>query len=408
MLKGTEELIKALPYVEREYITGLGDRLGFTESTLLEVVKDELDLRMWEKGSVREMITPEDEAKGRGACIAKIRKQMEKLRKDPIDYSDFLPDYPSRKHEVVIEEHPIGFGKCPCPVDGEKTRCCKLTTLDLVMQCAFSCSYCSVRSFYDERKIIVPENAKEKLLSLEIPENVWHIGTGQASDSLFLGNDYESLDALEEFAKLHPEMVIELKSKSGRCDIFDHKYPGNMVFTWSLNGETVVRKEEHLTASLEKRIEAAKAASENGSLVGFHIHPMVNYKGWEDEYRDVVGKITSTFPPSRILMISAGTLVFTKEVIKTMRCEGNPTRVLEMELTKSAGKYTYPLDVRRKLYTTLFSYFPKEYRDNVFMYLCLEDPSLWLPALGREYKNDSEFESDMKKHYMEKITSSSP
>ena len=72
MLKGTEELIKALPYVEREYITGLGDRLGFTESTLLEVVKDELDLRMWEKGSVREMITPEDEAKGRGACIAKI------------------------------------------------------------------------------------------------------------------------------------------------------------------------------------------------------------------------------------------------------------------------------------------------------------------------------------------------
>ena len=309
---------------------------------------------------------------------------------------------------MVIEEHPIGFGKCPCPVDGEKTRCCKLTTLDLVMQCAFSCSYCSVRSFYDERKIIVPENAKEKLLSLEIPENVWHIGTGQASDSLFLGNDYESLDALEEFAKLHPEIVIELKSKSGRCDVFDHKYPGNMVFTWSLNGETVIRKEEHLTASLGKRIEAAKAASESGSLVGFHIHPMVNYKGWEDEYRDVVGKITSTFPPSRILMISAGTLVFTKEVIKTMRCEGNPTRVLEMELTKSAGKYTYPLDVRRKLYTTLFSYFPKEYRDNVFMYLCLEDPSLWLPALGREYKNDSEFESDMKKHYMEKITSSSP
>ena len=74
-----------------------------------------------------------------------------------------------------------------------------------------------------------------------------------------------------------------------------------------------------------------------------------------------------------------------------------------MELTPAAGKFSYPLDIKRKLFSHVYNSFSDSFHENVFFYLCMEDPSLWLPVLGREYERDSDFEIDMRKHYEEKI-----
>ena len=74
-----------------------------------------------------------------------------------------------------------------------------------------------------------------------------------------------------------------------------------------------------------------------------------------------------------------------------------------MPLIESAGKYTYTLDIKREMFSYVYSLFPKEYQDNIFFYLCMEDPSLWMSVLGREYSCDKEFEEDMKKAYFRKV-----
>ncbi|MBR1937447.1 MAG: hypothetical protein IJ836_00625, partial [Spirochaetales bacterium] len=71
------------------------------------------------------------------------------------------------------------------------------------------------------------------------------------------------------------------------------------------------------------------------------------------------------------------------------------------------GKYSYTLEIKREMFSTIYSYFPKEFKKKVFFYLCMEDPSLWKTCLGREYFCDKEFEEDMKKHYLDKIRASS-
>ena len=81
-------------------------------------------------------------------------------------------------------------------------------------------------------------------------------------------------------------------------------------------------------------------ARDNGNLVGFHIHPMFFFKGWEDEYKYVIDEITSRFKPEELLMIGIGTLTFTKAVIKRLREMGAESKVLEMELVEAAGKYS--------------------------------------------------------------------
>ena len=403
-----QDIFSSLPSTIRDSLSSLFSSIHFTQSQKLEAVKEEADLVQWKEESFCLTYKREKENKdGREGerYIKALRKYMSTLRESETDYSKFFPE--ARKNpkiKALTEDQKLVLSRCPCPVDGEKTRCCKIRTLDAVMQCAFGCSYCSIQAFYNENEIKIVSNLEEKLNNLEITEDVWHIGTGQASDSLLLGDDYGTLSALSSFAEKHPDIVIELKSKSKR-DVFTHPWPKNMVFTWSLNAPTIIEKEEHFTASLIERLEDAEKARDNGNLVGFHIHPMFYFKGWEDEYKYVVDEITSRFSPSDILMIGIGTLTFTKAVIKRLREMGAESKVLEMELVDAAGKYSYPLDKKEKMFRHIYSSFPKEYKDNIFFYLCMEDPSLWMKCLGREYSCDKDFEMDMKKFYLSKINS---
>ena len=55
------------------------------------------------------------------------------------------------------------------------------------------------------------------------------------------------------------------------------------------------------------------------------------------------------------------------------------------------------------MFSHVYSSFSKAWHDNVFFYLCMEDPSLWMKVLKREYSSDKEFEEDMKKSYFEKV-----
>ena len=399
-------IFSSLPSPVREKLDSLFSSIHFTRSEKLEIVKEEADLLEWKEESFA--LSHPFTSKGKDGrdgerYISELRRHMKRLRESETDYSNFFPQKRSQgKTKKLMSDQKLVLSRCPCPVDGEKTRCCKLRTLDAVMQCAFGCSYCSIQAFYNENEIRIVSNLREKLERMEIGDDVWHIGTGQASDSLLLGDDYGTLSALATFAEKHPNIVLEMKSKAGR-DVFNRPWPRNMVFTWSLNAPTIIEKEEHFTASLSERLRMAQKARDNGNLVGFHIHPMFYFKGWEKEYREVVEAIVSNFRPEEICMIGIGTLTFTKAVIKRLREMGQESKVLQMELTEAAGKYSYPLDKKEKMFRHIYASFPEEYRKGVFFYLCMEDPSLWKPVLEREYSSDKEFEMDMKKNYLRKI-----
>ena len=399
-------IFSSLPSPVREKLDSLFSSIHFTRSEKLEIVKEEADLLEWKEESF--VLSHPISASGKDGrdgerYISELRRHMKRLRESETDYSNFFPQKRSQgKTKKLMSDQKLVLSRCPCPVDGEKTRCCKLRTLDAVMQCAFGCSYCSIQAFYNENEIRIVSNLREKLERMEIGDDVWHIGTGQASDSLLLGDDYGTLSALATFAEKHQNIVLEMKSKAGR-DVFNRPWPRNMVFTWSLNAPTIIEKEEHFTASLTERLRMAEKARDNGNLVGFHIHPMFYFKGWEKEYGEVVEAIVSNFRPEEICMIGIGTLTFTKAVIKRLREMGQESKVLQMELTEAAGKYSYPLDKKEKMFRHIYASFPEEYRKGVFFYLCMEDPSLWKPVLEREYSSDKEFEMDMKKNYLRKI-----
>lgn len=405
-------LFPTLPQSEQIYLKELHARYNFSFQEQRKIVEAASDLLQWKMGPIAHWFDEPAVQKLQGkkrtkALVGSMLLKVEQERMRPTEYADFFPSerLPTKVRSVITDSTTL-MGRCPCPVEGEKTRCCNLITLDAVKQCSFGCSYCSIQSFYNKGEIQVVGNLQERLENLELDAETWHIGTGQSSDSLLWGNDFGTLDALKTLALRYPETVIELKTKSHRSDWLAMDLPPNIVATWSLNAPTIIEKEEHLSATLEQRIATARKAADKGMPVGFHLHPMVWFSTWKEEYRHVIKMVTDTFSPDEVVMFSLGTLTFTKAVLRTLRSQAKESRILNMPLVSAAGKYSYPLAIKEEMFCYAYSQFPPSWQqDGPFFYLCMEDPSLWMPTFGYAYPDDKSFEAAMKRSYQAKLVS---
>jgi spore photoproduct lyase len=326
-------------------------------------------------------------------------------KKTLFDYSSFDEvKYKTKKYKFEELKSPsLGLGSCP--VASEGTRCCNLLTLDIVQSCGFDCSYCSIQSFYNDNKVSVDSKLKEKLDSLKLDKDkIYHIGTGQSSDSLMWGNKNGILDALFEFATNNPNVILEFKTKSDNIDYFiQNDVPKNILCTWSMNTKTIITNEEHLTASLQQRIQSAKTLADKGVLVGFHFHPMVVYKDYLKEYGEMFASIQDSFDAKNVALVSFGTLTFIKPVINQLRArEDFKSKILQADFVNANGKLSYNLEQKVEMFKFAYDSF-KAWHGDVYFYLCMEDHSLWKKVFGYEYSTNNQFEDFMLRNYMDKI-----
>ncbi len=385
------------------------DKYNFTVSQkkILEDIKK--DFYMWNESSFEDIFPFEFEEKYKSKQLSKkifefyVNKHKQ-LQSNPNDYTSFDDiKYETRKFEFnKIEKSGIGLGACP--VASEGTRCCNLLTLDAVESCGFDCSYCSIQSFYNQNKIGFDKDFKKKLENLNLdPNETYHIGTGQSSDSLMWGNHEEILDALFEFAKTNSNVILEFKTKSNNIKYFlENEVPKNIIVTWSLNTPIIIKNEEHLTASLDERIASARALANKGVLVGFHFHPIVVYKNYLDDYKKIYDNLINTFDSKEVVLISMGTLTFIKPVIKQLRARQMKTKILQMPFETINGKQSYSIETKKEMFSHLYNSF-KPWHGKVYFYMCMEAHSLWKDVFGYEYSTNNQMEDMMKMSYMEKI-----
>ena len=364
-----------------------------------------IDLRMWQEKSFKEYwinleqeVLLKDKRERKKKIFNLFRDKIEELKKEEKFYSNIIENAvkPSQKRTVKIIEQDLNkniFGLCP--VASSKTMCCKLYTLDVVEGCSFSCSYCVIDTFYD-KDILFNKNIHNKLKQIKLDKNkFYHIGTGQSSDALAWGNREGILDELCLFAKENSNILLELKTKSDNVTYFLEKdIPDNVVRSWTLNTDTIINNEEHFTASLKQRIEAAKKIRDCNIKVGFHFHPMVYYKNWEQEYTNIAEELQKVFLPEQISFISFGSVTFIKPAIKNIRKRGYTSKILQMQMIPDPhGRLTYSDDIKTIQFKAMYQAF-KAWHDKVYFYLCMEKSSIWDSVFGRHYNNNEEFEQD--------------
>ena len=385
--------------LSKQDIVKISDKYPFSFQDLRQLSIIATDLYMWNESGVRDCIEEFENVQNKDLSkkevIAHVKNYWEglrgaKIKYEPVNKNEVERPKP-RKVQLSDQENEV-FGMCP--VASEKTVCCNLMTIDAVQGCSLGCSYCSIQTFYSDGKVSVDKNLAEKLANIPLdPSKNYHIGSGQSSDSLVIGNKEGVLDAQLEFARENPNIILEFKTKSNNIShLLKTDLPDNVFVCWSLNPQLFIDHEEHGTASLNQRLQAAKDLSRKGVLVGFHFHPIVYYEGYEDDYKNIVKKVMSMFQPSEVAMISMGTLTFIKPAINKLRSTGLKSKVLQIPMADAVGKSSYTKKIKKEIFSTVYDQFQPWHKD-VFLYLCMEESSVWESVFGSYYKDNVEFET---------------
>ena len=383
----------------KQDIISLSSRYRFSFQDLRQLSIIATDFYMWDYETVMECIEKFEVSSNRPLnkkeVMSHIKGDWNKLKLSKIKYKEIDKSNNQRPKPRKVElndQNNEVFGMCP--VASEKTVCCNLMTIDAVQGCSLGCSYCSIQTFYSDGKISIDKNLAEKLANIPLdPNKKYHIGSGQSSDSLAIGNREGVLDAQLDFARGNSNIILEFKTKSNNISyLLNTDIPKNVFVSWSLNPQIFIDNEEHGTASLEERLNSAKKLSDKGVLVGFHFHPIVYYEGYEDDYKKIVKKVMSMFHPSQIAMISMGTLTFIKPAINKLRSTGLKSKVLQIPMEDAVGKSSYTKEVKKEIFANVYDEFSSWHKD-LFFYLCMEESSIWEMVLGDYYKSNTDFET---------------
>jgi len=394
-----------LPLHEQEFIQEKAFEYKFSYQEIKQIINFARDLGMWDEKRITTIFPEHPQRK---VVFSRLKKAYEDIRNTPNSYENFtLKNIPQEQKYTFKTAQKEGFGLGLCPVASEKTRCCNLMTLDAVESCGFDCSYCSIQSFYNQNTITFDSGFADKLLNLQLePNKTYHIGTGQASDSLMFGNREGVLDALFEFARKNPNVILEFKTKSDNIKyLLENEVPKNILCTWSLNTQTIIDNEEHLTASLAKRIKAARKMADKGVKVGFHFHPIVEYEGYLDEYQEVYEQLILQFDPKEVALVSFGTLTFIKPVIKQLREREFRSKITQIPHADASGKTSYPDKTKEEMFKHAYESFKpwQQADERVFFYLCMEEHQMWAKTFGYQYATNNDFEHAMLGAYSKKI-----
>lgn len=280
------------------------------------------------------------------------------------------------------------FKRCPGSRPG--LACCNYFVLNWGLQCDMNCSYCYLQSFINTPILTIYSNLDDALQELGamaadgLSDQRLRIGTGETVDSLSLDPLTLFSRDLIEFFRDHPSWSLEFKTKSAYVNQFlDVPHAGNVITSWSVNPQNIVTSEEHGTASLGDRLNAAEACRDRGFQISFHIDPMIWHPDWEWSYSNLVDEITSRFQPKEIPFMSVGALRFQPEQRTMMRERfGMNSYVTRAEtFTSSDGKLRYDEKLRQQMFRFILNKF-KDHSPNWRVFMCMETPEAWLQTVG--------------------------
>ena len=295
-----------------------------------------------------------------------------------------------KKHLYLTKNRGSFVKKCP---GTNGLICCNYYVIDLVENCPLECSYCFLQNYLTGKMITVYVNVDDLFDELDRlladKNSFYRVGTGELSDSLALDGATSFSTRLIDYFKNRENALLELKTKTNHVD----KLPGqedlrNVVISWSLNPQSVIDREEPVSASLSERLEAAFRAEELGYQLAFHFDPIILFDGWEEAYASVLTRLFRKIKSRNVAWISLGGFRYTPPQHKIIETRFPGSRVIYDELFMGPdGKMRYFIKKREKIYQFMLDAIKKQ-DEKLFVYLCMEGKYMWERVYGYSPKSD--------------------
>jgi spore photoproduct lyase len=278
------------------------------------------------------------------------------------------------------------FKKCP---GSEGQVCCNYFVINFASNCPMDCSYCYLQEYLADNSALkifsnVYDLIDEADRMLTRHRGVFfRVGTGEITDSLALEPYTGMMGELIPYFAEQPNVLLELKTKSDRVEsLFDLDPKGRVVVGWSMNPQRVIELDEHGTASLTERLDAARLCQEAGYRLGFHFDPMIEYPGWETDYQSMLEQTFATVDSRKLSWLSLGVLRQTPALKRTMRERFPGSALLAGEQVFCPdGKMRYFQPLRVEMYRKMVHWIRRA-APTVKIYLCMESRQVWEQVFG--------------------------
>jgi spore photoproduct lyase len=314
-----------------------------------------------------------------------------------------------KSKEVIILKSFKGrfFQICP---GSRGVTCCNYRIINTCFNCFFDCTYCFLNSYLNSFGISQFTNLKDLHREIDLflkdadPGFVYRVGSGEFTDSLMMDDITRIGENLIKQFSPHKNVMLELKTKSNNIDhLLSIKEKGSTVLAWSLNTERNIAKYEKGSASLNMRIQAAKKAGEANFFLAFHFDPIIIYKGWEKDYKDLIDNLFSNIDSEKLVWISLGCFRYSpgfKDVLQDKFPDEELT--LEEMFPGVDGKYRYLKNKRIEIYKTMKEYI-NAYTNKPFIYLCMESIDVWYSVFNKYYDTSLALERDFSGYLKDKF-----
>jgi len=336
----------------------------------------------------------------------------------PIEYIDstdellrqfrqLRPTITQAKKNLVLTRHRGRFFKS-CPAGQTKghfeNACCNYFVLNYASNCHMECTYCYLQSYLNFPHMVIYANCDDLLSELQQvlsrkSRPFYRIGTGELADSLALDPLTSYSVPLVQFFARQEKAVLEFKTKSNCvANILDLDHRGHTVVSWSMNPRFVQKKEEHKTATIEERFQAAELCVRAGYPVAFHLDPLVFYPHWEKDYQLLIEEIFERIPATSIPWISMGSLRMNPPLKDLIR-QRFPQSFLPLgELIPCQdGKLRYFKPIRVMMFRRVLGWIRSK-TTTTSVFTCMEEPQTWTKIFGHappseKHLNDKLIES---------------
>lgn len=252
-----------------------------------------------------------------------------------------------------------------------------------IMNCLYDCEYCYLQGMYPSAHLVVFLNLEDVFSSVTelLSKHKLYLCISYDTDLLALEGLFGFMSAWCDFAKEHPDLTIEVRTKSANLSALK-KLPvlANVIYAFTLSPEAVISQYEHHTPSLTARMMTIKAACALGHPIRLCFDPMIYIPDYQNVYEDFFETLFQEIDPATIRDISLGVFRVSKDYLKRMRKQRPQSAVLQYPYEPENGVAHYGSELSKEMmmfaYEKISHYYEK---DRIFIWdndqtYCFDEP----------------------------------
>lgn len=226
-----------------------------------------------------------------------------------------------------------------------------------VMNCIYDCEYCYLQGMYPSANLVVFVNLEEIFEEVEqlLDKHPVYLCVSYDTDLLAMEQILGYVKEWISFATLHPELTLEIRTKSADQSLFEQLQPlDNVIFAWTLSPQKVTDCFERHTPSLKSRLACVGTAAGKGFRVRLCFDPLIYFAGWEEEYQAMLTEVFDKLAPEQIMDVSIGVFRIPQDYLKRMRNQSKTSSITHFPYVNDKGVYHYGKELTDHLITFVY------------------------------------------------------